>query len=227
MPIAKINVLEEAKSLTQPFLVVDLADIDDFVARLFTSQGMVAWHKHVDQEQLFLVVDGELALESEWGNTMLRSGEMAVIPKAVTHRCGSVSRTVALVFERKFFASRQNGQRRLFVLQGAGRIHPVNIGTEAMQLEKPSVPRELIWVDDLCLSVVRYEGKGEEHPCSEASELLLVQEDTLTLDTELGGVTLGRGEMTVVPKGARYRPQTSGKAVALLVAKRGPPANRD
>jgi homogentisate 1,2-dioxygenase len=227
MPIAKINVLEEAKSLTQPFLVVDLADIDDYVARLFTSQGMVAWHKHIDQEQLFLVVDGELALESEWGNTMLRSGEMAVIPKAVTHRCGSVSRTVALVFERKFFASRQNGQRRLFVLQGAGRIHPVNIGTEAMQLEKPSVPRELIWVDDLCLSVVRYEGKGEEHPCSEASELLLVQEDTLTLDTELGGVTLGRGEMTVVPKGARYRPQTSGKAVALLVAKRRPSANRD
>ena len=53
MPIVKINVLEEAKNLAQPFLVVDLAEIDDFAARLFVSEGMVAWHKHIDQEQLF------------------------------------------------------------------------------------------------------------------------------------------------------------------------------
>lgn len=227
MPIAKINVFEEAKSLTQPFLVADLADIDDFVARLFFSQGMVAWHKHIDQEQLFLVVDGELALESEWGNTMLRSGEMAVIPKAVTHRCGSVAQSIALVFERKFFTNRQNGQRRLFVLEGAGRIDPVNIGSEALELKEPSVPRELIWVDDLSLSVVRYEGEAKEHLCSGGSELLLVQEDTLTVDTEVGTVTLERGEMTVVPKGARYSAQTSGKAVVLLVAKRVPSAAQD
>ncbi|TKJ30395.1 MAG: hypothetical protein CEE40_04970 [Chloroflexi bacterium B3_Chlor] len=219
MPIAKINAFEEANGLTQPFLVVDLADIDDFVARLFTSEGMIAWHKHIDQEQLFLVLDGELALESEWGNNMLRSGEMAVIPKAVAHRCGSVSRAVALVFERKVFANRQNGKRRLFVLEGAGKIHPVNIGAEALQLTEPSVARELIAVDDLCLSVVRYEGEGEEHLCSGGSELLLVQEDSLTVGTELGTVTLGRGEMTVVPKGVRYLPQASERAVVLLATK--------
>lgn len=219
MPIAKINVFKEAKALPQPFLVVDLADIDDFVVRLFTSEGMVAWHKHIDQEQLFLVLDGELALESEWGNSMLRSGEIAVIPKAVTHRCGSISRTVALVFERKFFANRQNGQRRIFALEGGGEVQPVNIGAEALELAEPSTPRELITVDDLALYVVRYDGEGKEHVCSEGSELLLVQDDSLTLRTELGTVTLERGEMTVVPKGAKYRTQASGKVVALLATK--------
>jgi homogentisate 1,2-dioxygenase len=227
MPITKINVFEEAKALTQPFLVVDLANIDDFVARLFTSEGMVAWHKHIDQEQLFLVLDGELTLESEWGNTMLRSGEMAVIPKAVTHRCGSISRTIALTFERKFLANRQNGQRRLFALEGGGKIHPVSIRAEALELAEPSTPQELITVDDLTLYVVRYEGQGEDHVCSEGSELLLVQENTLTLSTELGTVTLERGEMTVVPKGARYRPQSSGAALALLAAKRRSVVARD
>ncbi|NIN69263.1 MAG: cupin domain-containing protein [Anaerolineae bacterium] len=219
MPIAKINVFEEAKALTQPFLVVDLADIDDFVARLFASEGMVAWHKHIDQEQLFLVVDGELTLESEWGNTMLRSGEMAVIPKAVTHRCGSVSRTIALVFERKFFANRQNGQRRLFALEGGGQVQPVNIGAEAVQLTELSAPRELMNVDELSLAVVRYEGEGEERVCSGGSELLLVQNDGLTLETELGTVTLDRAEMTVVPKGAKYRTRASDRVVVLLATK--------
>jgi homogentisate 1,2-dioxygenase len=220
VPLAKINVFEEAKGITQPFEVVDLADIDDFAARLFVSEGMVAWHKHVDQEQLFLVVDGELALESEWGNNSLRSGEMAVIPKAVTHRCGSVVRTIALVFERKFFSNRQNGQRRLFVLRDAGKISPVSISAEALQLSKPCVAIELTTVDDLSMSLVRYEGKSEEHICAGGSELLFVQEDNLNLGTDLGTVTLGRGEMTVVPKGARYRALAPGKALVLRAAKK-------
>ena len=220
MPIAKINVFEEAKNIPQPFLVVDLADIDDFAARLFISEGMVAWHKHVDQEQLFLVVDGELALESEWGNSTLQSGEMAVIPKAVIHRCGSTLRTIALVFERKFFASRQNGQRRMFVLEGAGKIDPVGISAEALLLTEPSVAVELITVDDLSLSLVRYEGEAQEHLCSGGSELLFVQEDKLTLETALGTLTLGTGEMTVVPKGASYRALAPGKAVVLLATKK-------
>jgi homogentisate 1,2-dioxygenase len=220
VPIAKINVFEEAKGITQPFEVVDLADIDDFAARLFVSEGVVAWHKHIDQEQLFLVVDGELTLESEWGNNTLRSGEMAVIPKAVTHRCGSVVRTIALVFERKFFSNRQNGQRRLFVLRGAGRISPVNISAEALQLRKPCVALELTTVDDLSMSLVRYEGESEEHICAGGSELLFLQEDNLNLETDLGTVVLGRGEMTVVPKGARYRAVAPEKAVVLRATKK-------
>lgn len=219
MPIAKINVFEEAKKITQPFLVVDVAEIDDFAARLFVSEGMVAWHKHVDQEQLFLVVDGELVVESEWGNNTLRSGEMVVIPKAVLHRCGSTVRTIALVMERKFFSNRQNGQRRMFVLGGDGEISPVSISAEALQLPESSVGVELTRVDDLCLSVVRYEGEAEEHVCRGGSELLFVQESNLTLETDVGTVTLGRGEMSVVPRGARYRAMAPGKAVVLLAAK--------
>jgi homogentisate 1,2-dioxygenase len=219
MPIAKINVFEEAKNLVQPFLVMDLAEIDDFAARLFISEGKVAPHRHVDQEQLFYALDGELTLETEWGNTTLQSGEMAVIPKAVSHSCGSVTRTTALVFERRFFSNRQNGQRRLFVLEGAGEIRPVSIGAEALELEGPSVPRRLCTVDDLVLAVIKYQGEADEKRCQHGSELLLVHEDSLTLKTDLGTVTLERGEMTVVPRGASYRVQAPEGALALLVAK--------
>lgn len=222
MPIVKISVFEEAKNLIQPFLVVDLAEIDDFAARLFISHGMVAWHKHVDQEQLFLVLDGELVLESEWGNTALRSGEMAVIPKAVGHRCGSTARTIALVFERRFFSNRQNGQRRLFVLEGAGELKPVSIGAEAMTLEGTYVSRRLTTVDELVLSVARYEGEAKERVSSHGSELLLVQENSLTLETELGALTLGRGEMAVVPRGIPYRAHASETAVVLMATKDSP-----
>jgi quercetin dioxygenase-like cupin family protein len=219
MSISKISVLEEAKNLTQPFLVVDLAEIDDFAARLFVSQGMVAWHKHVDQEQLFLVLDGELILESEWGNTALRSGEIAVIPKAVGHRCGSTARTVALVFERRFFSNRQNGQRRMFVLEGAGELKPVSISAEAMTLEANCVSRRLTTVDELVLSVARCKGEAKERVPGHHSELLLVQENSLTLETSAEAVALGRGEMAVVPQGVPYRARASETAVVLMASK--------
>ncbi|HEM60652.1 MAG TPA: hypothetical protein ENO24_00005 [Chloroflexi bacterium] len=227
MGIAKINILEEAKKLVQPFLVVDLAEIDDFAARLFISQGMVAWHKHVDQEQLFLTIDGELILESEWGNTVLRSGEMSVIPKAVTHRCGSVVRTIALVFERRFFSNRQNGQRRLFVLEGAGEIKTVSIGAEALLLSEPFAPRPLTTVDELVLSVVRFKGEGVERACQNSSELLLVQGEDLVLESDLGSVSLGRGEMTVFPAGAAYSVLAPSGAVVLRAAKDWPQGAQD
>jgi len=223
MPIAKINVFEEGRNITQPFLVIDLAEVDEFAARLFISQGMVAWHRHVDQEQLFLALDGELVLESEWGNVTLQSGEMAVIPKAVGHRCGSAARTTGLVFERRFFSNRQNGQRRLFVLEGAGELKPVSIGAEAMNLEGSFVPSRLTTVDELVLSVARCEGEAEERVPSHGSELLLVQESSLTLETRLGAVTLDRGEMAVVPHGIPYRAHASEAAVVLLASKDAPP----
>jgi homogentisate 1,2-dioxygenase len=222
MSIAKINVFEQAKSLAQPFLVVDLAEVDDFAARLFVSQGMVHPHRHIDQEQLFYTLDGELTLETEWGNTTLRSGEIAVIPKSVSHSCGSQVRATALVFERRYFSNRQNGQRRLFVLPGAGELSRVSIEAEALELEGPSVPRLLTTVDELVLSLIRCEGEAGERRCHHGSELLLVHQDSATLETELETISLIRGDITVVPRGATYRVQAPESALIVLAAKSGP-----
>jgi homogentisate 1,2-dioxygenase len=222
MSITKINVFEQAKSLEQPFLVVDLAEVDDFAARLFVSQGMVHVHRHIDQEQLFYTLDGELTLETEWGNTTLRSGEMAVIPKAVAHSCGSVARATALVFERRYFSNRQNGQRRLFVLEGEGELSPVSIGAEALELEGPAVPRRLVTVDELALSLVKYQGEAPERCSQHGSELLLIHQDSVNLETELETISLTRGDITVVPKGAPYRVQAPGSALVVLAAKSAP-----
>ena len=96
-----------------------------------------------------------------------------------------------------------------------------------MNLKGPAAARTLTTVDDLVLSVIRYETAVEERLCSLGSELLLVQEDSLTLGTELDTVTLERGEMTVVPRGIPYRVEASGSAVALLATKAESEGNQD
>jgi len=72
------------------------------------------------------------------------------------------------------------------------------------------------------LSVARCQGEAKERVSSHGSELLLVQENSLTLETELGALTLGRGEMAVVPRGIPYRAHASETAVVLMATKDSP-----
>lgn len=49
-------------------------------------QGEFPWHKHDDTDDFFLVMDGEIVIETEHGNVSLKAGEMYVVPKGVMHR---------------------------------------------------------------------------------------------------------------------------------------------
>ena len=48
--------------------------------------GEFVWHKHDDTDDFFLVIDGEVTIETENGNVTLGPGELYVVPKGVMHR---------------------------------------------------------------------------------------------------------------------------------------------
>ncbi len=86
MPLKMVNVAEEAARLTEPFSLIELAYVDYFEVYVFICYGVVVWHRHIDQDELFLVQSGIISLETEWGNLKLGPGELAVVPKGVGHR---------------------------------------------------------------------------------------------------------------------------------------------
>ncbi len=218
MDIQKVSLAEVAQVLTEPYSLVELAYVDDFVARLFICQGSVAWHKHIDQDELFLIHEGEVSLESEWGNCTLRAGEMVVVPKGVTHRSGSLLRSVVLLFERRLFADRQNGQRRLFVLKGQGTLNKADIKGASRGLA-PFFPLELARVDNFTahLMVCRGASKWLE---SNYDQILLTQRGKIRLETEKGKITLEEGELAHLPREVDHRLVAPGRAVALLLSRR-------
>ena len=48
--------------------------------------GEFVWHKHDDTDDFFLVIDGEVTIETENGDVTLGPGELYVVPKGVMHR---------------------------------------------------------------------------------------------------------------------------------------------
>ena len=51
--------------------------------------------------------------------------------------------------------------------------------------------------------------------------------DTVTIETDQGNVTLGPGELYIVPEGVRHRPISSEEAHILLIEQQGAPNTRE
>ena len=83
------------------FSPVDLAYVDDFVLRCSRVKGEFHWHRHLDQDELFLCHGGSLCVETREGRIVLAPGEGVVVPKGVEHRTLSAEGATALVFERR------------------------------------------------------------------------------------------------------------------------------
>lgn len=216
--IQKVDLTAVAEKLTEPYMLVELAQVEDFAARLFICQGAIAWHKHIDEDELFFVYKGEISLESEWGNHTLRTGELAVVPKGVTHRSLSSTRSVVLLFERRLFSDRQDGKRRLFVLQGQDTLKKVSV-KEAAEGLAPFSPLDLASVDSFVAQAVVYQGRSnwERNP---QTLLLFLQEGEVELESDEGRTKIKCGEIARMPKSLVHRLLAEERAVALLLLRK-------
>lgn len=83
-----------------PWFNQTLTTVNDVVVRLGIFEGDFPWHKHVDQDEFFLVLEGEITLDVESGKSVhLGPHQGFTVPKGVTHRPRSPQRSVVLMVE--------------------------------------------------------------------------------------------------------------------------------
>ena len=63
-----------------------VAEMNDYQFKLVKIQGEFVWHEHPDTDEVFVVLDGAMALEFRDGRVDLTAGEMFVVPKGVEHK---------------------------------------------------------------------------------------------------------------------------------------------
>src|SRR5713226_3864775 len=98
MALDVVSLAQAANKLDHPFRVVQVASIGDLALSIFVCQGQVNWHRHMDEDELFLVHEGVVAIDTERGRLTLHSEELVVVPKGVGHRSGSQLRSIVLLF---------------------------------------------------------------------------------------------------------------------------------
>ncbi|HEY2476585.1 MAG TPA: cupin domain-containing protein [Candidatus Cybelea sp.] len=84
----------------EPWFNQTLTTVNDAVVRLGIFEGDFPWHKHIEQDEFFLVLDGEISLDVEGREpVVLRRHEGFTVPKGTLHRPRSPRRSVVLMVE--------------------------------------------------------------------------------------------------------------------------------
>lgn len=82
-------------------------------------------------------------------------------------------------------------------------------------------PRVIAEMNDYQFKIVKLQGDFIWHNHKETDETFLVIEGSLRIDLRDGSVTLGAGEMFVVPRGVEHKPFAENEVKVLLMEPRG------
>ncbi|WP_375688166.1 cupin domain-containing protein [Pseudooceanicola sp. LIPI14-2-Ac024] len=82
-----------------PHVVADYNGNDVMVVKF---QGEFPFHHHADTDDFFLVLEGEVILDGEDGDSVtLRPGDLCVVPKGMEHRPRATQEAKVLLIESK------------------------------------------------------------------------------------------------------------------------------
>ena len=97
-PINLANKLAQFSSHWDPHVVANYNDNDVMVVKF---QGAFPFHLHEDTDDFFLVLEGEMVMDVEDQSHAVKSGELFVVPKGVTHRPRAEHECKVLLIEPK------------------------------------------------------------------------------------------------------------------------------
>ena len=88
-------------------------------------------------------------------------------------------------------------------------------------------PKVVAEMNDYQFKIVRIEGDFIWHDHKDTDETFIVLDGTLRIDFRDGAVSVGAGEMYVVPKGIEHKPYAAREVKLLLIEPRGVPNTGD
>lgn len=94
---------------------------------------------------------------------------------------------------------------------------PVDLATALSQFDEPWSPRTVAFVNDYDIRVFKAKGEFTQHSHPETDEVFLVLKGSLTIRLDAGGVTLGPGQLYVVPRGVQHQPISVEGAEVVLI----------
>jgi len=97
----KINLQDKLSLFTDHWNPRIVGELNDQHVKLAKLKGEFIWHKHDNEDELFLVLDGVLTLEFRDKKVELKENEFIIVPKGVEHRPIAEKEVAVLLFEPK------------------------------------------------------------------------------------------------------------------------------
>lgn len=99
--LEKLDIQQLIDETTDPWFNQTLCQVGDTVIRLGVMQGEFHWHKHDDEDELFVVLDGLFRIELDGLDTVeLGPRQAYLVPRGHLHRPVAPVRTAVLMLEQ-------------------------------------------------------------------------------------------------------------------------------
>ena len=97
----KINLKEKFSLFNDHWNPRIVGELNNQQVKLAKLKGEFIWHKHENEDELFLVIDGVLTIEFRDKIVELKENEFIIVPKGVEHRPIAEKEVSVLFFEPK------------------------------------------------------------------------------------------------------------------------------
>lgn len=81
----KVNIRSELAKISEHWSQTTIGVANDQLFKLAKGIGETKWHKHDDQDELFIVYKGHMTIQLRDRNIELYQDEMFIIPRGVEH----------------------------------------------------------------------------------------------------------------------------------------------
>ncbi len=95
-----INLKEKAALIKDHWSPRVVGEVDDSYVKIAKVKGEFTWHDH-QEDEFFMVLEGELEIQMEHEVVLLQQGEMYVVPKGVMHNPVAKEECTVMLFEKK------------------------------------------------------------------------------------------------------------------------------
>ncbi len=94
-----VSLAAKLAAITEHWRPRVVGELNGQAVKVAKLKGEFVWHHHDAEDELFLVLSGQLRLEFRDGVRELNPGEFLVVPRGVEHRPVAAEETAVLLFE--------------------------------------------------------------------------------------------------------------------------------
>ena len=213
--IVKKDLKSMSDSVLEPYKNFKLFKCNDSHLRMSVNKGVYDWHKHDNSEELFIVLEGCLFIDTDISKTYkLGPYDFLKIPRGVLHRTRSNERTVNLTFERKdmktnFLPFDQNSAIK------TNELKIQNIESIAKGVTEGCKIFELELINNHMMKLGVNTGIFNQHNPSNTDELLIGIEGETLIKSHNNNFSLKAGEILLVVKDTNQSYEVKERTVSV------------
>lgn len=97
--IETVNLKQKLAQIDAPWVPKIVGEMEGHYVKAAKFEGEYVWHKHDDEDEMFLVVEGRIEIHLRDRVLELSEGEFAIIPKGVEHKPVAAETASVVLFE--------------------------------------------------------------------------------------------------------------------------------